>query len=254
MDWIRQMQALSRQCRQSRRPSQDCRQCQAKVHGRLLELSVPTERCPHDRAGHCLMCNYGIGQQVTDLRTFSAQIRELLCRYRPETLLLSTNGSILDDSCLPPAAQELLLAEAAASPARTVILETHPETLREEKLADDDGKPTVVMVHQFTVNAGLNFFDIKTRQPWCDKFNEIISRHRDTVKLVACGHVHNGIHGTIAGVPIVASFSANWEAYYDFRPVEEMQDFKRQAGYYIHRFDGESIVSYAVTAGNAEPS
>ncbi len=129
------MQALSRQCRQSRRPSQDCRQCQAKVHGRLLELSVPTERCPHDRAGHCLMCNYGIGQQVTDLRTFSAQVRELLCRYRPETLLLSTNGSILDDSCLPPAAQELLLAEAAASPARTVILETHPETLREEKLA-----------------------------------------------------------------------------------------------------------------------
>lgn len=124
----------------------------------------------------------------------------------------------------------------------------------EKQLADDNGKPAVVMVHQFTVNAGLNFFDIKTRQPWCDKFNEIISRHRDTVKLVACGHVHNGIHGTIAGVPIVASFSANWEAYYDFRPVEEMQDFKRQAGYYIHRFDGESIVSYAVTAGNAEPS
>lgn len=135
MDWIRQMEALSRQCRQGRGPSQDCRQCQAKSHGRLLELSVPTERCPHDRAGHCLMCNYGTGERVTDLHAFSTQVGELLHRHRPETLLLSTNGSVLDDACLPPAAQELLLAEAAASPARTVILETHPETLREEKLA-----------------------------------------------------------------------------------------------------------------------
>ena len=135
MDWIRQMEALSRQCRQGRAPSQDCRQCQAKSHGRLLELSVPTERCPHDRAGHCLMCNYGTGERVTDLHAFSTQVGELLHRHRPETLLLSTNGSVLDDACLPPAAQELLLAEAAASPARTVILETHPETLREEKLA-----------------------------------------------------------------------------------------------------------------------
>ena len=124
------MEALSRQCRQGRAPSQDCRQCQAKSHGRLLELSVPTERCPHDRAGHCLMCNYGTGERVTDLHAFSTQVGDLLHRYRPETLLLSTNGSVLDDACLPPAAQELLLAEAAASPARTVILETHPVEYR----------------------------------------------------------------------------------------------------------------------------
>lgn len=111
-------------------------------------------------------------------------------------------------------------------------------------------KPVIVMVHQFSVNAGLNFFDIKTRQPWCDKFNAIISNHSDTVKLVACGHVHNGISSNISGVPIVASFSANWQAKYDFTPIEDVMNLKRQAGYYIHRYDGNRIISYAMTNGD----
>ena len=117
----------------------------------------------------------------------------------------------------------------------------------EQKLADNPlQKPVVVMVHQFTVDAGLNFFDVKTRQPWCDKFNEIIVARNDTVKLVACGHLHNSLVSNIAGVPVISCFSANWQAHLDFEPVRNMQELERPVGYYIHRWNGRNMVSYAV--------
>lgn len=117
----------------------------------------------------------------------------------------------------------------------------------EQKLADNpQNKPVVVMVHQFTIDAGLNFFDVKTRQPWCDKFNEIIAAHHETVKLVACGHLHNSLVSGINGVPVISCFSANWQAHLDFMPVQNMQELDRPVGYYIHRWNGRDIVSYAV--------
>lgn len=121
----------------------------------------------------------------------------------------------------------------------------------EEKLQNNsEGKPVLVMVHQFTINSGSDFFDIKTRQPWADKFNQIISKYSEQIKLVACGHMHNGISSNINGVPIIASFSTNWEAKTDFKPVQDPVNPKRQPGYYIHRFDGKRFSSYAITVGS----
>lgn len=115
------------------------------------------------------------------------------------------------------------------------------------KLADNPlQKPVAIMVHQFPIDAGLNFFDVKTRQPWCDKFNEIVCAHRNTVKLVACGHLHNSLVSNIAGVPVISCFSANWQAHLDFVPAENMQELERPVGYYIHRWNGKKLISYAV--------
>lgn len=117
----------------------------------------------------------------------------------------------------------------------------------EKKLsANPQKKPVIIMVHQFTVDAGLDFFDVKTRQPWCDKFNEIVSAHKETVKLVACGHLHNSLVSNIAGVPVISCFSANWQAHLDFEPVDNMQELERPVGYYIHRWNGKNLISYAV--------
>lgn len=144
-------------------------------------------------------------------------------------------------------------------PLRIIALDSYKENLPggeltseqlswlEQKLADNPRqKPIVVMVHQFTINAGLNFFDVKTRQPWCDKFNEIIAAHCETVKLVACGHLHNSLISNISGVPVISCFSANWQARLDFEPVLNMQELDRPVGYYIHCWNGGDIVSYAI--------
>lgn len=114
----------------------------------------------------------------------------------------------------------------------------------EEQLKD--GLPSLVMVHQFTINAGFDFFDVKTRQPWTDKFNEVIARHKEAVKLVICGHLHNSVISNIAGVPIISTFSTNWEAHLAFEPTEHVMELNRPVGYYIHRWNGQQIVSYAI--------
>lgn len=123
-------------------------------------------------------------------------------------------------------------------------------TWLETKLLDNSNKkPVLIMVHQFTINSGSDFFDIKTRQPWTDKFNQVVTKHSEHIKLVACGHMHNGISSNINGVPILSCLSANWEAYADFKPHSDPINSKRQPGYYIHRFDGEKFSSYTITAG-----
>ena len=132
----KRLQAISRQCRQDRKSSQDCTVCQTEYHGTLLELSVPSYQCRHDAVGHCFMCNYGVGESVTDLQEFSRQLQELLQAAQPERLLVSTNGSILDTHTLPEAARQVLLAAIADTTAHTVILETHPETVTEQVLQE----------------------------------------------------------------------------------------------------------------------
>lgn len=126
------------------------------------------------------------------------------------------------------------------------VTEDQLEWLQQKLKNNPQKKPVLVMVHQFTIDAGLDFFDVKTRQPWCDKFNEIIAEHKETVKLVACGHLHNSLVSNISGVPIISCFSANWQARLDFEAVQNMQELDRPVGYYIHRWNGKNIISYAV--------
>lgn len=116
----------------------------------------------------------------------------------------------------------------------------------EEKLADNPAKkPVLVMIHQFTMKTKLTFFD-SYLQDWFGQFNEIIARHKDTVKLVACGHLHNSLIGNIDGVPMVSTFSTNWQAYFDFTAREYMVANKLPVGFYIHRFDEDKFMSYVV--------
>ena len=115
----------------------------------------------------------------------------------------------------------------------------------EEKIVESD-KPVVIMVHQFTLKTGLFFFDFQSRAPWCDKFNDIIKRNADKIKLVACGHLHNALISHISSVPVISCFSANWQAYLDFEKVTDMKEVSRPVGYFIHRLIDNQLISYAV--------
>ena len=115
----------------------------------------------------------------------------------------------------------------------------------EEKIVESN-RPVVILVHQFTLKTGLFFFDTQSRAPWCDKFNDIIKRHADKVKLVACGHLHNALISHISSVPVISCFSANWQAYLDFEKVLDMKENSRPVGYFIHRLIDNQLISYAV--------
>ena len=117
----------------------------------------------------------------------------------------------------------------------------------EEKLINNPkSKPTLIMIHQFTAETGMYFSDVSTKQPWCDKFNDIISRYKENIKLVACGHLHNSLISNIDCVPIISSFSCSWQAHLDFNPIGNMQEPERPVGYYIHRWNNNKMISYAV--------
>lgn len=107
-------------------------------------------------------------------------------------------------------------------------------------------KPVVIMIHQFPLDAGLDFFDKKTGAPWRQDFVRIVSNYTIKIKLIACGHLHNSVISQIAQTPVVSAFSANWQADLDFSPLENIQNLSRPVGYYIHRFDGQNLVSFAM--------
>ena len=116
-----------------------------------------------------------------------------------------------------------------------------------EKEIELTNKPIIIMIHQFPLDAGLDFFDIKTPGTWRQDFVNIIAKHTNKIKLIVCGHLHNSVISQIEQTPVISAFSANWQADFDFTPLENLKNISRPVGYYIHRFDGEKMLSYAVT-------
>lgn len=114
------------------------------------------------------------------------------------------------------------------------------------KLEDNPhSKPVAILLHQFTLKTELSFFD-SLEEHWFNKFNEIIAQYKDTVKIVLCGHLHNSLIGNIDSVPIISAFSTNWQAYFDFKEREYLVANKLPVGFYLHRYDGKSFMSYVV--------
>lgn len=112
-----------------------------------------------------------------------------------------------------------------------------------EKLADNpEKKPVAVMVHQFPFESGLRSFDA-AGENWYTKFRYAIEDYKDTVKLVACGHLHNPVVGNISGVPVITAPSSNWRAKYDFTPVENIVAEVKPLGFYVHRWEGGQMTS-----------
>lgn len=131
-----QLYQANRFFRRQRPVEASCTHCDPFRQGGLLEVSVPSFRCRHDAEGGCVMCNYGAGIPAQPQAELEAQFDACLnaAGAELETLLLSTNGSILDGRNVSPELQDSLLRRARDSAARTVILETHLDTLSPETL------------------------------------------------------------------------------------------------------------------------
>ena len=133
-----QLRLANKRIRLQRPVDDSSLKCCVFAEGDLLELSLPSYRCRHDLQGSCIMCNYGTGAkhklntwQITQqLNLIKRQISQNF-----HTLLLSTNGSILDRHDVGKNILEEVYKIAENLTFETIIIETHLDTLSQEKLS-----------------------------------------------------------------------------------------------------------------------
>ena len=118
----------------------------------------------------------------------------------------------------------------------------------EQKLEDNsEGKPVVVLVHQYTLPTGSGFFD-RHQAPWFEKFNQIVAAHANTVKLVLCGHLHNSVASHIGAVPLISGFSTNWaEEVLNATNDQPERDTERPLAFLIHHWYGKKFTTHTIT-------
>lgn len=173
----------------------------------------------------------------------SAQLIEALARLYPEHPL-PDNKDKLDYVCNNLPLKIITLDSFKENVAGGEVLPQQLEFL--EKEIQNSEKPIIIMVHQFPLDAGLDFFDKKTGASWRQDFIRIVAKNTQKIKLVVCGHLHNSVISQIKQTPVISAFSANWQADFDFIPLDNLKNISRPVGYYIHRYDGEKMLSYAV--------
>ena len=101
-----------------------------------LEISFDNGQCTNDLYGLCTMCDYGISSIKTNVLDFINDMKKIYYSFPEEitSLMLCTNGSFLDDRQLPEEFQRKILAEANKLPCKTILLETHYNTVTKKKL------------------------------------------------------------------------------------------------------------------------
>lgn len=116
----------------------------------------------------------------------------------------------------------------------------------EKKLSSNkDNKPIFMSMHKFPILSGVEYFDKYMRNVE-NKLCAVLEKHQKNIKMIACGHLHNGISTNISGIPVVSTFSSAFS--FDFK-FEEGEDKRREMNnlfFHVHHYDGEKFISYVV--------
>jgi archaeosine synthase beta-subunit len=100
------------------------------------EIWFPSSGCIWDKLGHCTTCNYGMPTPVDPQATVRA-VEIALAGIAPTTELLWISAfDSLQEREVPAEARRRVFDLVAQSPARTVVTETHPASVRAEVVAE----------------------------------------------------------------------------------------------------------------------
>ena len=111
-----------------RRPFFSCEHsCDVFTDGNFLEICFLSKRCSRDLHGSCLMCDYGEIECSYPISTYLEDMDRALDSLDDavDTLLLSTNGSLLDTRQIPPELLNAILGRVALTETPVVEIETH---------------------------------------------------------------------------------------------------------------------------------
>lgn len=116
-------------------------------------------------------------------------------------------------------------------------LDAHPET------------PTVLFMHHPPVVSGVDWMDPAPDEEWITNLATAIAGH-DQVLAIHCGHLHRPILARFHGVPISVTPSVAPLVSLDLRKVDVQRPDNRAlittepAGYALHRWDGQDLVTH----------
>lgn len=144
----------------------------------VFQICFKSKGCANYLAGYCIMCDYGVGVNLTKEEicvAFDHAIGE--SRSPIKALLLNSFGSILDENEINYECFELLLQKINATNIQRIIFETHVNTITKEKL---ELIKNVLKNKKISIELGLETSNEKIREKHLlkivdnDKFSEVI--------------------------------------------------------------------------------
>ncbi len=102
----------------------------------VFQICFRSRGCSNYLNGSCIMCDYGVGTNITKEEialAFDNALKER--KYDIKILLLNTYGSILDNTEISEECFEVLLEKIQKTDINIIIFETHYNTISEEKIS-----------------------------------------------------------------------------------------------------------------------
>lgn len=111
--------------------------CDIFYNNNLVEICFLSRRCKNDLRGSCIMCDYGAKLETAGTSEYIDKASDVLndLDYSVDTILLSTNGSFLDESQIPLELLCSILEQISKSHVKYVEIETHYKDVSPERLA-----------------------------------------------------------------------------------------------------------------------
>ena len=128
------------------------------------------------------------------------------------------------------------------------------------QLDADAQTPVVIAMHHPPFRSGIGWIDAGVDEPWTARFAQAV-QDRAQVKAIVAGHLHRTIHTQWHGVPVAVCPSSAAAIALDLSPVDPSRPDGRAmvvdepAGFALHRWDGERLISHfeSVPLGSGWP-
>lgn len=101
----------------------------------VFQICFKSRGCANYLAGQCIMCDYGLGTNITETEistAFDNALKE--SKNRIKALLINTFGSVLDEREISEECFKVLLKKIKDIDIDRIIFETHAHTITKEKL------------------------------------------------------------------------------------------------------------------------
>jgi radical SAM enzyme (TIGR01210 family) len=132
----RLLSTVGRKAREARSPFEAPESYFNQVSADYAEVWFPSPGCMWDGLGHCTTCNYGAPREVDDDDMVRA-VELALDGIAPSTETLWVSAfDTLQHREVPTEVRRRIFALLGSSPAKTILTETHPASIREEVVVE----------------------------------------------------------------------------------------------------------------------
>lgn len=109
--------------------------CSEYFAANSLEIAFLSKRCCNDAKGSCIMCDYGYSSVTYSDNEYLSEMKKIINKYKKiDSILLCTNGSLLDENQISTELLKKILENVANSKIEEIQIETHYLNIDKSKL------------------------------------------------------------------------------------------------------------------------